>query len=79
MLHLLSEEEDNREQQDLEMGLVYLKNVRKEAVGLEIENMDQIIPRLVDKKYGPVLSKIRKGVYEFVDPVFRIYVNLREL
>ncbi|MBK04877.1 MAG: hypothetical protein CL920_13465 [Deltaproteobacteria bacterium] len=79
LLHLLSEEEDNREQQDLEMGLVYLKNVRKEAVGLEIENMDQIIPRLVDKKYGPVLSKIRKGVYEFVDPVFRIYVNLREL
>jgi hypothetical protein len=43
--------------------------------------VDQLIPRLVDAQYGPVLSRVmeKPGVYEFVNPVFRLYVRLRRI
>ncbi len=39
------------------------------------------MPRLVEQKYGPVLARAyeRQGIYEFVNPVLRLSVNLREL
>jgi hypothetical protein len=41
--------------------------------------LSQLIPRLVDAKYGPVLRRVgdRQGLYEFVNPVLRLYINLR--
>ena len=46
-----------------------------------VEFVDQLIPRLVDQNYGPALIRLddRQGVYEFANPVFRIYVKLRSL
>jgi hypothetical protein len=58
-----------------------LKNSRQVAEELDIQFIDQLIPRLVDKKYGPVLERMeeRQGVYEFVNPVLRQYIRLRKL
>jgi hypothetical protein len=46
-----------------------------------VEFVDQLIPRLVEQKYGPVLIRLedRQGVYEFENPVFRVYTRLRHL
>ena len=45
---------------------------------MDIQYVDQLLPRLLDERYGPVL--VRKpenpGIYEFVNPVFRLYVRL---
>ena len=45
----------------------------------QVQYMDQLIPRLVDPTYGPILERIQEnqGIYEFVNPVFRLYVKLR--
>ena len=45
-----------------------------EAADLKIDYVDQLIPRLLDKSYGPVLFRHteRQGTYEFVNPVLRL-------
>jgi len=58
---------------------VFLKKVRRDAEDFDIKNLDQNLPRLLEKRYGPTLEKIeeRPGVYEFTNPIFRLYVRLR--
>ena len=80
LLHLLAEQSEI--QPDLysfEVGRVFLKKVRQDAQDLNIDYIDQLLPRLIDKKFGPVLVRIpeKPGVYEFPNPIFRIYVQLR--
>ena len=81
LLHLLAEQpEDNAKFND-EVGKVVLKSVRADAQGLGVEFVDQQVPRLVDSNYGPVLVRLedRPGIYEFANPVFRVYVKLRKI
>lgn len=77
LLHLLAEQYTS----DGGLGRVYLKEVRTDAEGLEVQHIDQLIPRLIDSNYGPVLTRVpeKQGVYEFVNPVFQQYVRLRKL
>ncbi|MBO9440405.1 MULTISPECIES: hypothetical protein [unclassified Sulfitobacter] len=77
LLTLLAEE--NVSLDDVEGG-ISLKAIRTTAQELDIEYMDQLVPRLIDKKYGPALVRKhdQRGTYEFLDPVFRAYVRLRK-
>lgn len=79
LLHLLAGQTEEEAEGTDEVGRVYLKNTRRDAADLEIANVDQVLPRLVDRKFGPVLEKVpdRTGVYEFVNPIFRLYIRLR--
>lgn len=78
LLHLLAEQ-DNHSATGEDISRVYLKNVRSDAVDLDVSHIDQNLPRLLDPKFGPALAKIpeAQGVYEFVNPVFKLYVKLR--
>jgi hypothetical protein len=80
LLHLLAEQPEERATFDEDVGRVFLKKVRKEAEDLDIQYIDQLLPRLLDSAFGPVLTRIpeRPGIYEFVNPVFRLYVRLRQ-
>lgn len=64
-----------------EMGKIRLKEVRKDAAEWSVDHIDQLLPRLIDKRYGPVLvkSEERQGLYEFVNPIFRVYCQLKEI
>jgi hypothetical protein len=80
ILHLLAEQEDeNALFNNTEIGRVLLKKTRRDAEEFDIQYVDQLIPRLVDPSYGPVLKRIQEtqGVYEFVNPVLRLYTRLR--
>lgn len=81
LLHFLAEQEDKADISEDELGSVLVKRLRQDAKDLGIEYVDQLLPRLLDKKYGPALFRLpeRQGVYEFVNPVFRLYVRLRNL
>lgn len=76
LLTLLAEEEVSI---DEVLGGISLKKIRTTAQELEIEHMDQLVPRLIDKKFGPALVRKldQRGTYEFLDPVFRAYVRMR--
>ncbi|MDE2010109.1 MAG: hypothetical protein KGJ09_08540, partial [Candidatus Omnitrophica bacterium] len=76
LLCLLAEQkQDNRE----DFSRILLKTTRKEAEDFNIKFIDQLIPRLLDRNFGPILRRVpeQTGVYEFVNPVFRLYVKLR--
>ena len=77
LLTLLAEE--NISINDVDGG-ISLKAVRSAAQELEIEHMDQLVPRLIDRKFGPALvrKQDQRGTYEFLDPVLRAYVRLRK-
>lgn len=81
LLHFLAEQEESPDLLDEEVGKVLLKQLRKDVEGLGIDYIDQLIPRLVDKKYGPILFRHgeKQGVYEFENPVLRLYVRLRNI
>ena len=81
LLHLLAEQREDAAHYNEDLGRVVLKEARRTAEGLDIKYVDQLIPRLVDEAYGPVLRRVseRQGVYEFVNPVLRLYVNLRRI
>jgi hypothetical protein len=81
VLYLLAAQPEENTMFDVEKGLILLKKARKDADDLNIEYVDQLIPRLLDPKFGPVLSRVsdRVGVYEFINPVFRVYVQLRQM
>lgn len=81
LLHLLAEQPEDNTLFNDEVGKVVLKRVRSDAQGLGVEFIDQLMPRLVDQNYGPVLIRLedRPGVYEFANPVFRVYVKLRRI
>jgi hypothetical protein len=73
---------DETEQSEFpdEIGRIVLNKARQDATDLNIQHVDQLMPRLVEKKYGPVLERVpeRQGTYEFVNPVLRQYVRLRK-
>lgn len=79
LLHFLAEQEDEADLADQERGKVLLKKLREDAANVQIDYVDQLIPRLVDKAFGPVLFRHpeRQGTYEFVNPILRLYIRLR--
>ena len=81
LLHLLAEQATEQSQFTDEIGRVVLKESRQVAEDLAIQFIDQLIPRLVEKKYGPVLERVpeRQGTYEFVNPILRQYIRLRRI
>lgn len=81
LLTLLAEQTQETTEYDANIGRVVLKNSRSTAQGLGVEYVDQLLPRLIDENYGPVLVKLpdSRGLYEFNDPVFRAYVRLRRV
>jgi Cdc6-like AAA superfamily ATPase len=81
LLHLLAEQPEDNAMFNDEVGRVVLKSIRADAQGLGVEFIDQLMPRLVDPSYGPVLVRLedRQGIYEFANPVFRVYVKLRKI
>lgn len=81
LLHLLAEQTTEESLFTDEIGRVVLKKSRQVAEELDIQFIDQLIPRLVEKKYGPVLERVpeRQGTYEFVNPVLRQYIKLRRI
>lgn len=80
LLHLLAEQSTEESLYSDEIGRIVLKESRQVAEDLNVQFVDQLIPRLVEKKYGPVLERIpeRQGTYEFVNPVLRQYIRLRK-
>jgi hypothetical protein len=80
LLHLLADQDTEASLFSDEVGRIVLKTARKDAEELDVQYVDQLMPRLIEKRYGPVLERVqeRQGTYEFVDPVFRQYVRLRE-
>lgn len=81
LLHLLAEQPEENTIFHEDVGRIFLKNVRKDAEDFELDHLDQNLPRLIDKKYGSVIRRIPEGqgIYEFTNPVFRLYVNLRTI
>lgn len=80
LLHLLAEQPEENTLFNDEIGRVVLKKVRSDATEL-VDNVDQLLPRLLDAKFGPTLVRVpeRQGLYEFINPAFRVYVTLRTL
>jgi hypothetical protein len=78
LLHFLAEQEGT-DINDEQHGRVLLRKLRADASDLGIAFVDQLIPRLVDRNFGPVLYRHteKPGVYEFENPIFRLYVKLR--
>lgn len=76
LLTLLAEEDVAIDDVD---GGISLKTIRPTAQDLQIEYIDQLVPRLIDRKFGPALvrKQDQRGAYEFLDPVLRAYVRLR--
>ncbi|MCK1328638.1 ATP-binding protein [Bradyrhizobium sp. CW9] len=81
LLVLLAEQRSDAAQYNDDIGRVVLQKTRAAAQGLGIDYIDQLMPRLVEQRYGPALVKgsEQRGIYEFADPVFRAYVKLRTL
>ncbi|MFI4853074.1 MAG: hypothetical protein ACIAZJ_28510 [Gimesia chilikensis] len=81
LLHLLAEQPEKKTLFYEDVGRIFLKNARRDAEDFNVDYIDQILPRLLDRKFGPILRRIPEGqgVYEFINPVFRLYVNLRKL
>lgn len=79
LLYILANQEEDQTMFDTEVGKLVLKKARKDAEDFEVKHIDQQLPRLLDAKYGPVLRKVPdlKGHYEFINPVFRVYCQLR--
>lgn len=81
LLHLLAEQQTEQSLFSDEIGRIVLKASRQVAEELDVQFIDQLIPRLIEKKYGPILQRVpeRPGTYEFVNPVLRQYIRLRKL
>lgn len=81
LLHLLAEQSTEVALFDQDTNRVFLNRARKEAEAFEVSYVDQLLPRLLDANYGPALRRLPdgQGVYEFVNPVFRLYVRLRSM
>ncbi|MDR3408319.1 MAG: AAA family ATPase [Methylovirgula sp.] len=81
LLTLFAEQSRDTTEYDASIGRVILKQSRSAALDLGIDYIDQLVPRLIEERYGPVLEKVpgTRGSYEFTDPVFRCYVKLRKV
>lgn len=80
LLHLLADQDSEEATFSDEVGRIVLKKARQDAEELDVQYIDQLMPRLIEKKYGPVLERVpeRQGTYEFVNPVLRQYIRLRQ-
>ena len=81
LLHLLAEQPEDQTIFDEDVGRVVLNRVRKDAEDLDVQHIQiSYYLELVDVNFGPVLTKLpeKPGIYEFVNPVFRLYVRLRQ-
>ena len=79
LLWLLAEYKDETPLYQDDAGRIQLKKVRSDASDFDISHVDQLIPRLIDANFGPILYREKHGVYEFLNPVFRVYVTLRNI
>jgi hypothetical protein len=80
LLVLLAEQKTEATLYNEDIGRVVLQKTRAAAQGLGIDYIDQLMPRLVEERYGPALVKgEQRGIYDFADPVFRAYAKLRKL
>ncbi|HOW27511.1 MAG TPA: AAA family ATPase [Elusimicrobiota bacterium] len=79
LLWLLAEHKEEAPLYQDESGRIQLKKVRTDADVFDIPYVDQLLPRLIDANYGPILYREKQGVYEFLNPVFRVYVTLRNI
>lgn len=79
LLHLLAEGSHELTLLNEAGSQVELRSVRSDAADLGVDHIDQLLPRLLDKKYGPVLVNTGRGKYEFENPVLRVYITLRHL
>ncbi|WP_196159793.1 AAA family ATPase [Reinekea sp. G2M2-21] len=79
LLHLMAEQPEENTLFHEDVGRIFLKKVRSDAEDFDVDYLDQNLPRLLDKKFGSVIRRIPEGqgIYEFTNPVFRLYVNLR--
>jgi Cdc6-like AAA superfamily ATPase len=80
LLTLLAEQATDSARYNDDVQRVALKDIRRITQEFEIEHVDQLLPRLIDKKYGPALIRDPDvvGAYEWVNPVLRAYVRLRK-
>ena len=81
LLHLLAEQPEEKALFHEDVGRIFLKNVRKDAEDFDVDYLDQNLPRLLDAKFRPVLRRIPEGqgIYEFINPDFRLYVQLSKI
>ncbi|MDT0500996.1 MULTISPECIES: AAA family ATPase [unclassified Halomonas] len=81
LLHLLAEQSEQTTLFHEDVGRIFIKHARRDAEDFDVDYLDQNLPRLLDRKFGPVLRRIPEGqgIYEFINPVFRLYVRLRAL
>jgi hypothetical protein len=80
LLTILAEQTTDSARYNDDVQRVALRDIRGITQEFEIEHVDQLLPRLIDKKYGPALIRDPDiyGAYEWVNPVLRAYVRLRK-
>jgi Cdc6-like AAA superfamily ATPase len=80
LLTLLAEQTTDTSKYNDDVQRVALRDIRGITQEFEIEHVDQLLPRLIDKKFGPALIRDPDihGAYEWVNPVLRAYVRLRK-
>lgn len=81
LLHLFAEQNQDETLLNDDIGRIFLSRVRTEARDLNVNYVDQLLPRLLDKSFGPALLRVgeKQGVYEFANPILRLYVRMRNL
>lgn len=79
LLTILAEQTTDVAKYNDDVQRVALREIRPLATEFEIDHVDQLVPRLIDKKFGPALVRDPDihGAYEWVNPVLRAYVRLR--
>lgn len=80
LLTILAEQTADSARYNDDVQRVALKEIRGIANEFEIDHVDQLVPRLIDKNFGPALIRDPDiyGAYEWVNPVLRAYVRLRK-
>lgn len=79
LLTILAEQLTDAAKYNDDVQRIALREIRPLANEFEIDHIDQLVPRLIDKKFGPALVRDPDiyGAYEWVNPVLRAYVRLR--
>jgi Cdc6-like AAA superfamily ATPase len=80
LLTILAEQTTDAAKYNDDVQRVALRDIRGITQDFEIDHVDQLLPRLIDKKFGPALVRDPDihGAYEWVNPVLRAYVRLRK-
>ena len=56
---VIDDQADDRAEYDASLGQVFLSRIRSPAQQLGVDYIDQLLPRLIEERYGPVLVKVR--------------------